>query len=456
MSKFLAEELSRFIAKKQAIFVAGAGITISATEDPVNCSWRGLLGLGLQRCQEIQAAVDPSWVAAVLAKITSSDTASLIEGAQEIQSCLQSKPGGHFRKWLATTVGSLRAKNPGVLRAIADLGIPVATTNYDGLLVNELGGEHVTWRDPTGIQRLVRGEEIGVIHIHGHWQDPASVVLGVSSYAAAMGDRRSQEIVRSLFASHSVIFAGFGAGLDDPNFAGLRTWAKEILAESDFPPTILVRSSEVATAEKQYGPDGFQVISFGDEHADLELFLAGLKPAAPAKPAVLSYDWASLQIKLARLNRRVRRDWDPEIVISMSGPGNFAPSYCMSLDTTETPVINAVTFPKISGRSARNIWFRAVADSGQWKHFESTKWDVFLPNILTHLPIPTRILIFDDRVISGDTQSRVAQWLRDELGHEVRRAAIVVHPEVASSVDWYEDVQDIDFSFPWGGRRGRA
>jgi hypothetical protein len=455
MSKFLADELSRFIARKQAIFVAGAGITISATGDPVNCSWQGLLRLGLQRCQEVQAAVDPGWVATVLAKITSSDPASLIEGAQEIQLCLQSKPGSHFRKWLATTVGSLRAKNPGILRAIADLGIPVATTNYDSLLANELGGEHVTWRSPEGIQRIVRGEESGVIHIHGHWQDPSSVVLGVASYAAAMGDRRSQEIVRSLFASHSVIFAGFGAGLDDPNFTGLRTWAREILVESDYPPSILVRSPEVAAAEKQYGPDGFQVISFGDENADLELFLAGLKPTTSPKPTESSYDWASLQIKLARLNRRIRRDWDPELVVSMSGPGNFAPSYCMSLDTTETPVINAVTFPKVSGRSTRNTWFGGVAASAAWKHFESTKWDVFLPNMLTHLPIPTRILIFDDRVIRGHVQSRVAQWLT-ELGHEVRRAAIVVHPDAVTSVSWYEDVQDGEFSFPWGGRRGRA
>src|SRR5205823_2897602 len=149
------------------------------------------------------------------------------------------------------------------------------------------------------------------------------VVLGVSSYAAAMGDLRSQELVRSLFASHSVIFVGFGSGLDDPNFTGLRTWARTVLADSDFPPTLLVRSSEVAAAETQYGSDGFQVISFGDEYADLELFLASIKPSAAVKSTTLHYDWATLQVKLTRLNRRIRREWDPEIVVSMSGAGNF-------------------------------------------------------------------------------------------------------------------------------------
>mgnify|MGYP001024209992 CR=1 FL=1 len=456
MTGYLVEELSRYVENRQAILIAGAGITISATGDPVNCSWQGLLRLGLERCKEIHASLAPDWITDVESKIASTNIAILIEGAQAIQSCLQSKPGGHFRKWLATTVGSLSAKNSGILRAIADLEIPIATTNYDNLLLEEIGGKAITWRDPAAIQRVVRGEEQGVIHLHGHWQDQTSVVLGVSSYAEAMGDRQSQEIVKSLFASHSVIFAGFGLGLNDPNFSGLRKWAREILNESDFPPSVLVRKCDVKDAEDIYGVDGFQVIAYGDSYDDLEIFLTSLKPRKPHTTTEITYDWPSLQIKLARLNRRIKRNWDPEIVISMSGAGNFAPNYCMSLDTTETSVINAVTFPKILGRSPKNLWFTAIAESSGWKHFESTKWDVFIPEIVSKLPTGTRILIFDDRVIGGNIQRRVADWLTTEFGHEVRRAALVVHPDTKDSVDWYEDVLDINFYFPWGGRLGRA
>lgn len=104
----------------------------------------------------------------------------MIEGAQSIQEYLQSKPGGHFRKWLSEAVGSLQVVHPGLLHAIAELDIPVATTNYDDLLLNRIGGTVATWRDPAGLQRVARREEKGVIHIHGHWRDPASVVLGVS------------------------------------------------------------------------------------------------------------------------------------------------------------------------------------------------------------------------------------------------------------------------------------
>lgn len=49
----------------------------------------------------------------------------------------------------------------------------------------------------------------------------------------------------------------------------------------------------------------------------------------------------------------------------------------------------------------------------------------------------------------------VAEWL-ESAGHEVRRAALIVHPDVADDVDWYEEETEHDFNFPWGTRRGRS
>lgn len=454
MSNYLVAELARYVQQKQAILIAGAGVTMSATQDSTSYSWQGLLRSGLRRCTELRTT-DPAWLESVRRKIESKDATTLIEGAQEIQKFLESRPGGHFGKWLRDVVGSAPVKKPGLLSAIAELGIPVATTNYDSLLSDALGGLPVTWEDPAGIQRVVRREEPGVIHIHGHWKRPESVVLGVASYEKAMGDKKSQEIVRSLFASHSVIFAGFGSGLDDPNFTGLREWARDVLSRSDYPPTILVRTSEVAAVEERYGGDKFQVVPYGDSHDDLELFLASLRPRPASSAQAKVYDWPTVQTKLGRLNRRIQ-SWNPDLVIAMSGPGNFAPSYCMTLDTNETPTLNAVTFPKTRGRSKRNLWFQEIALATGWKHFESTKWDVFVPSIVASLPRPSRVLIFDDRVIGGNVQRRVAAWLRDELGHDVRRAALVVHPAAKHSVDWYEDEIEGEFSFPWGNQHGRS
>jgi hypothetical protein len=127
----------------------------------------------------------------------------------------------------------------------------------------------------------------------------------------------------------------------------------------------------------------------------------------------------------------------------------------LSLDPSETPVVTAVTFPKTAGRSDSNRWFAALASKSGWHKIESRKWDVYLPNVLTELSPGSSVLVFDDRVIGGNVQRMVTEWLSGH-GHVARRAALVVHPDAAADVDWYEDVREDDFRFPWGGPRGRA
>lgn len=454
----LVSELAEAIKERNAVLVAGAGVSIAATQDPIGYSWLGLLRNGIRYCEEHWPDLTTDWSKEVERKISSGDTLQMIEGAQALQEFLRERPGNHFRKWLSATVGSATAVQPGLLRAIADLAIPIATTNYDDLLIRAIGGDPVTWKDPAGIQRVLRGGERGVIHIHGHWRDMDSVVLGVESYDAVIGHEASQEIVKAIFATKSVIFAGFGLGLDDPNFSSLRSWIKRVLAksESDFPPTLLVRRDELAEAEQKYGRDGVQVLAYGDAFEDLELFVADLQPRISQNNACTVYNWPSLQMKLNRLNRRIRRDWDPQLVITLSGPGSFASNYCMTLDPNETPTVNAVTFPKTLGRSSANNWFSPVAVSADWAYFGTKKWDVFIPDIVKKFPSGTRVLVFDDRVVGGNMQTKVAAWLKDELGFDVRRAAIVVHPQASAQVDWYEDVLDGEYAFPWGGSRGRS
>ena len=82
------------------------------------------------------------------------------------------------------SVGQLTATRPEVLEALAGLGIPLATTNYDGLLEEATTLAAVTWRDGAKVERVLRGERKAILHLHGHWEDPASVVLGVRSYEA--------------------------------------------------------------------------------------------------------------------------------------------------------------------------------------------------------------------------------------------------------------------------------
>ena len=44
----------------------------------------------------------------------------------------------------------------------------------------------MTWRNGAQVQQVLRGQRKAVLHLHGHWEDPASVVLGIRSYEAVL------------------------------------------------------------------------------------------------------------------------------------------------------------------------------------------------------------------------------------------------------------------------------
>lgn len=83
---------------------------------------------------------------------------------------------GDFAEWLRRTVGALRVRNKDVPEALAALGLPLLTTNYDDILEQVTNLPGVTWQD----------------------------------YAQAMQ--------RALRALKTPLFVGYGSGFEDPNF----------------------------------------------------------------------------------------------------------------------------------------------------------------------------------------------------------------------------------------------
>lgn len=79
---------------------------------------------------------------------------------------------GDYARWLRETAGSLEAqvRDRLTLAALASLGragFILATTNYDGLLSAETGYRAVTWQERGQVERALRGDERGVLHLHG-------------------------------------------------------------------------------------------------------------------------------------------------------------------------------------------------------------------------------------------------------------------------------------------------
>jgi hypothetical protein len=209
-------------------------------------------------------------------EIASGDIDDLLSAAEKVATKLANQ-GGEYSRWLRETVGTLRVKDSRLIKALVGLNVPVLTTNYDSLIEDVTGWPSVTWRQSSAVEYLIRGDEQGVLHLHGHWHDPQSVVLGVRSYSQILGDTHAQAMLQALRATRSFLFVGFGAGLTDPNFAALLRWARDAFSMSEFRHYRLVRSSEVAGVQADYDPsDRIFVLSYGDNYEDLPAFLEQL------------------------------------------------------------------------------------------------------------------------------------------------------------------------------------
>src|SRR5215218_6227437 len=134
----LVDDLRAEIAKGHVLVVVGAGVSISATRRDPLASWQGLLENGVERCVAVRG-LDSKWANRVREEIQSGDLDDLLSAAEKVSSKLGFPSGGEYRRWLHETVGKLEMKDRTVLDAIRDLGLPIATTNYDGLLEEATG-----------------------------------------------------------------------------------------------------------------------------------------------------------------------------------------------------------------------------------------------------------------------------------------------------------------------------
>jgi tetratricopeptide (TPR) repeat protein len=274
------DRLRNEITQGHALAIVGAGISIGATRNARAASWTGLLEDGVDRCQALGQPAD--WADRLRAEIHSGDLDDLLSAAEKVSRKLGAPKKGEFHIWLRETVGALEAQDRAVLEALRNLDIPLATTNYDDLLEDVTDLPPVTWRDGSRVERLLRGDEKGILHLHGHWDDPESVVLGIRSYEEVREDPHTQAVLRALRTLRTLIFIGCGDGLSDPNFGAFLTWTREVLPETEYPHYRLCLDGEVATLRGQH-PDGEPIVllPYGPKHSDLAPFLRSLGTARP-------------------------------------------------------------------------------------------------------------------------------------------------------------------------------
>ncbi|MGE0822585.1 MAG: SIR2 family protein [Candidatus Binatia bacterium] len=303
----LLDDLREEIKKKQVLIVVGTGVSINATNNHPVASWTGLLRNGVTRCKALLSDLPADWETRLQSESESGDMDDLLSAAEKISSKLQRLGSGEYTRWLRETIGSLSANNRRLIDTITAFDLPILTTNYDTLIEQVTGLPAVSWKDKGRVERVFRGDEKGIIHLHGIWNEPESVILGIRSYETILGHEFIQTILRASLLRNSLLFIGFGAGLRDPNFQALREWIERVLSDSQYRHYRLVCDQEIQAIRKEHGKDRIFPLAFGREHTDLVPFLEQLHPSVPFpnnRIVTLNEQVASIDSRLADLESK--------------------------------------------------------------------------------------------------------------------------------------------------------
>lgn len=286
MTEALKSELAYQIAENHALVVAGTGVSLAATGGKELASWKGLIANGIKRCVDAGLR-KPEW-AASQQNLLNGDLDDLLGVAEQVSRRLGWKPtepcDGEWSAWLRTTVGELRAKQPELIQAIRDLDAPIATLNYDNLLTEVTGRRPIPWKSAERWLPVLEGKDEAILHLHGHWDQPSSVVLGIRSYDAVMGKELAQHLQRVLASLHSLVFIGCSGTLQDPNFSALVGWMRDQLRGAEHSHYLLLRESEPPPIEESLLRQARIVtLRYGAAHADLLPFIRSLVPSSRAE-----------------------------------------------------------------------------------------------------------------------------------------------------------------------------
>jgi SIR2-like domain len=443
--------LRSLLNKGRVLPVVGTGVSYLSTGGDSMSTWGGLINNGIGFVANNVADIPENWSNSI-SSTNSTDATTLIEMADEIESRLGDAGSDAFFKWLHGSVGTLRAKRPETIKAIGKLGRIVATTNYDSLIEDAIGGPPVTWLNRSKLHQVIRGDDYGVIHLHGYWEEPNSLIFSSKSYKRITEDDFSQTMLRSLVVMHSLLFIGFGSGLSDPNFSRLRTWMRSWVRYSPYGHFRLVRSQEYDEMSKVH-PDSERIlpIVYGDDYSDLPSFINDLATAPRSKTVVATQNrrWRSLEcvtFPLLSRSERAVTGFLSEIGIGLIKQFEAkAPIRFSILFKVETIEREGIEFPVIVTYCHHAEFLNVVKD-----HYQSKATRAYE---LKALNLTAEELEDAKRKIAEEDAAEIADWrwkvhfslvdtfhcLRLEVDHPRKEISIAVENKMSINPEDYEN-----------------
>ncbi|MBI2472541.1 MAG: SIR2 family protein [Planctomycetes bacterium] len=290
------EELVRTLADgtRPVVAIIGAGVSYAATHDPTSL-WLGLLSNGIKYCAAANRK-SQDWLDRQESGLNEAKQAGDIERILNVADLIVDELGGEgaegFQSWLANSIGRLRlAPESGVLidilRELSQRGMIVATTNYDSIVSNHLSLQPILWSDYRSELPVMNQMQEGILHLHGHWESPTSVIFSRRSYAHIVCDDTFQTLFRHLWLGYHWVYIGCGRGTDDPNFGRLLRWGAEKFGSASLPHFRLCLQSEAESFRDEFRwQPNLRLVEYGRKHEALPHFLEHLSESLPCRPFI--------------------------------------------------------------------------------------------------------------------------------------------------------------------------
>jgi hypothetical protein len=280
-------DIRSLVADRRAIILVGAGVSMLATQNDPRASWSGLLEAGLDEIQSYRREEhNDIWRRQLEELLRSSSLDDMFRAADQIQSEISANGGNpsRYRNWLRKTVGSLHTTDPGILEALNELQVPIISTNYDSLLDDHLGdATETTWNDPERANRILRGELSGVLHLHGHWRQPETVILTRADYRKKDAEKFVKRLQEAAALMGTLVFVGVGSGSRDPDLLPFINALADQGGNATYPHYRLCISSEYSALQREHHYHNIEVVDVGADYTDLIALLTQVRPIAHSR-----------------------------------------------------------------------------------------------------------------------------------------------------------------------------
>jgi hypothetical protein len=279
------EEIQKAWRNRNLIPFVGSGVSQSAAGLP---TWSALLQKGIEHLQKKQKKLKLK-TAVIRAIVSAAKADKLTDGFRMLQDALGGPKSDGYQAFLLDQFGKPAVTNRKILDAIGGLGARVViTTNYDKLLEDyDVAQENnfATWLEPRDIFTLLRGGR-GVIHLHGIWNYPESVILSTADYERIVhGPEESTKVSQALFHSGILLFIGCSiAGVEDRHLSTLLNEFAEIrgpLLQRAEPHFILFKDDAPSEEKAAALRLGLKPVMYGSTYDSLPEFLRKI-PDAPS------------------------------------------------------------------------------------------------------------------------------------------------------------------------------